>query len=193
MENSSKNIPCNIKIIHVCDREGDMYELYERAASTGKSFLIRIVQNRPTMDSGRIIDTVKKLNPAGSIEVLIPRDSRRNIAERKAILDISYQSFRVKKPVARSGDKHLMDCVNMRIIYVKERQMDEAIEPTEWILATNEEISNVEEAVEKIEYYMQRWKIERFHYVLKSSCNIEKIQQRSVDKTALLGSEHQTV
>ena len=186
MGNSSKNIPCNIKVIHVCDREGDMYELYEKAASTGKSFLIRIVQNRPTMDNGRIIDTVKGLNPAGSIEVLIPRDSRRNMAERKAILDISYQNFRVKKPVARSGDKHLMDCVNMHIIYVKERQMDEAIEPIEWILATNEAISSVEDAVEKIEYYMQRWKIERFHYVLKSGCNIEKIQQRSVNKTVLL-------
>jgi len=186
MENSGENIPPEIKVIHVCDREGDMYELFERAASTGKLFLIRIVQNRPTVDSGRTIDTIKKLAPAGSIEVLIPRDSRKNIAERKAVLDISYQSFSVKKPVARNADKHLMDCVGMNIIYVKERRTDESIEPIEWVLATNEAIYSFEEAFEKIGYYMQRWKIERFHYVLKSGCNIEKIQQRSVQKTVKL-------
>jgi hypothetical protein len=33
---------------------------------------------------------------------------------------------------------------------------------------------------------MQRWKIERFHYVLKSGCAIEKLQERSIDKTATL-------
>jgi len=156
MENSGKDIPSEIKVIHVCDREGDMYELFERASSTGKLFLIRIVQNRPTVDSGRTIDTIKKLAPAGSIEVLIPRDSRRKIAERKAVLDISYQSFRVKKPVARNADKHLMDSVGMIIIYVKEQRTDESIEPIEWVLATSEVISNFEEALEKIGYYMQR-------------------------------------
>jgi hypothetical protein len=33
---------------------------------------------------------------------------------------------------------------------------------------------------------MQRWKIERFHYVLKSGCAIEKLQERSIDKTTAL-------
>ena len=186
MENSSQDIPSSTKVIHVCDREGDMYELFERAVSTGKSFLIRIVQNRPTADSERTIDVIRKRSPSGSVEVLIPRDSRRKISERKAVLDISYQHFCVKKPVARKHDKHLMDHVGMDIIYVKERQTDETIEPIEWILATNEAIFSVDDALEKVGYYIQRWKIERFHYVLKSGCNIEKIQQHSVDKVVTL-------
>jgi hypothetical protein len=33
---------------------------------------------------------------------------------------------------------------------------------------------------------MQRWKIERFHYVLKSGCTVEKIQERSIEKTTTL-------
>jgi hypothetical protein len=34
---------------------------------------------------------------------------------------------------------------------------------------------------------MRRWKIERFHYVLKSGCAIEKLQERSIEKmTALI-------
>jgi hypothetical protein len=33
---------------------------------------------------------------------------------------------------------------------------------------------------------LQRWKIERFHYVLKSGCAIEKLQERTIDKTTTL-------
>jgi hypothetical protein len=42
------------------------------------------------------------------------------------------------------------------------------------------------EAVLQVGYYLQRWKIERFHYVLKSGCAIEKPQERSMDKTTTL-------
>ena len=33
---------------------------------------------------------------------------------------------------------------------------------------------------------MQRWKIEQFHYVLKSGCTVEKLQERSMEKTTML-------
>jgi hypothetical protein len=74
----------------------------------------------------------------------------------------------------------------MNVIYVKERQIRKDIEPIEWILATNELVNNFEEAYEKVGYYIQRWKIERFHYVLKSGCAVEKIQERTYDKTTHL-------
>ena len=33
---------------------------------------------------------------------------------------------------------------------------------------------------------MRRWKIEQFHYVLKSGCAVEKLQERSMEKTTTL-------
>jgi hypothetical protein len=53
-------------------------------------------------------------------------------------------------------------------------------------MATSEPVTSPEEAYKYVEYYMQRWKIERFHYVLKSGCAIEKLQERSIDKTMAL-------
>jgi len=47
-------------------------------------------------------------------------------------------------------------------------------------------VETVEAAYERVFYYTQRWKIERFHYVLKSGCGVEKLQERSMDKTTLL-------
>jgi hypothetical protein len=48
MENACEAIPESIKVINVCDREGDMYELFERAEQNGRLFLIRIARNRMT-------------------------------------------------------------------------------------------------------------------------------------------------
>ncbi|GHV93575.1 hypothetical protein AGMMS50268_40780 [Spirochaetia bacterium] len=74
----------------------------------------------------------------------------------------------------------------MNIIYVKEEHPPKGNKPIEWFLVTTEPVSTPEEAYEKVGYYMQRWKIEQFHYVLKSGCAIEKIQERSVERTTTL-------
>ncbi|MDR1447087.1 MAG: hypothetical protein LBI90_09360 [Treponema sp.] len=50
----------------------------------------------------------------------------------------------------------------------------------------SEAVHTAEEAYEYAGYYMQRWKIERFHYVLKSGCAIEKLQERSIEKSTAL-------
>jgi hypothetical protein len=51
---------------------------------------------------------------------------------------------------------------------------------------TNEPVGSGEDAYEKVGYYIQRWKIERFHFVLESGCRVEKLQERSIEKTASL-------
>ena len=51
---------------------------------------------------------------------------------------------------------------------------------------TGEGVTGAEAAYEYVGYYMQRWKIERFQYVLKSGCAIEQLPERSMDKTTEL-------
>jgi hypothetical protein len=41
------------------------------------------------------------------------------------------------------------------------------------------EITTFEEAAEYLRFYTKRWLIERFHYVLKSGCNVEKAQLKT--------------
>jgi hypothetical protein len=42
MGNADRDIPDAIKVIHLCDREGDMYELFDKAIQSGRHFLMRI-------------------------------------------------------------------------------------------------------------------------------------------------------
>jgi len=54
MEKSSFHIPPNVKALHICDREGDMYELYEKASEENRLFVICIVQNKLTLSGEKI-------------------------------------------------------------------------------------------------------------------------------------------
>jgi hypothetical protein len=49
-------------------------------------------------------------------------------------------------------------------------------------MATNLKVESIEDAQRIVGYYVQRWKIERFHYVLKSGCEVEEIQERSAER-----------
>ena len=44
----------------------------------------------------------------------------------------------------------------------------------EWMLLTDLPISGWEQAVEKINWYCLRWRIEEWHRILKTGCRVEK-------------------
>ena len=58
-EKSTALLPEEVKVITVCDREGDMYELLDAIESKGRLFLIRVAQNRITVDNRLILDAIK--------------------------------------------------------------------------------------------------------------------------------------
>jgi hypothetical protein len=186
LERSTADIPCGARVITVCDREGDMYELFAKAQDLKEPVLIRIIQNRMTVENKRILDEIRKKRCQGRVEVRIPRDSRSGIAEREAVLQLRHASYSVKRPHILNPVKTLPDSVDMQVIYAREEKPPKGKEPIEWFLATSEPVNTVEEAYEYVGYYMQRWKIERFHYVLKSGCAIEKLQERGIEKNMVL-------
>jgi hypothetical protein len=60
---------------------------------------------------------------------------------------------------------------------VKEEKPPKGKDAVEWFLAANETVTSPKEAYEYAGYCLQRWKIERFHYVLKRGCGIENLQE----------------
>jgi len=186
LETSTACLPEGSKVITVCDREGDMYELMDAAETGGQLFLIRVAQNRMTVDNKRILDTIRKKHCMGNAKTTIPRDSRRDLEERESVLQIRYDRFEIKRPEMLNKNKALKSSHEVCVIHVKEENPPKGVDAIEWFLITNELVKTVEEAYELVLYYTQRWKIERFHYVLKSGCAVEKLQERSMDKTAML-------
>jgi hypothetical protein len=133
-------------VITVCDREGDMYELFAKAQSLNEPLLIRIVQNRMTIENKRILDEIRKKRCQGRVEVTLPRDSRSSIPERKAVVQLRYASYPVKRPHILNPVKSLPEFIDMNVIYVKEERPPKGKKPIEWFLATSEPVTTPEEA-----------------------------------------------
>ncbi len=63
--------------------------------------------------------------------------------------------------------------LSMYAVYVLEKDPPEGVEPLEWMLLTNLEVKNFDDALEKITWYKLRWRIEMFFKVLKSGFKVE--------------------
>lgn len=70
----------------------------------------------------------------------------------------------------------------VHVVHAKETDPPEATEGVDWLLLTTLPVTSLEDAVEKINWYTLRWRIERFYYVLKSGCRIEELQFETIDK-----------
>ena len=58
----------------------------------------------------------------------------------------------------------------------REENPPRGAKPLCWLLATTLRVETIDEAFTVLRWYAYRWRIERFHYVLKSGCRIERHQ-----------------
>ena len=176
-----------VHAIHLCDREGDLYELYARASVEGATYLCRRVQNRKIQSENgneKYLDLfISNLPVNGILEVEIPRDSHTKREARHAQLEIKFGKAQLKKPANSRKTDTLPDSIGVNVISAKEINPQENVkEPISWQLITNDSVESFDDAVLCVSRYTQRWKIETFHYTLKSGCAIEKLQENTAEK-----------
>jgi hypothetical protein len=185
MQTAQTNAPKNAKLIHIADREGDMYEWYNLALNTKQSFVIRAKHDRLTPEGTHIWEEVVRSKPRGQIKLFIAKNSKSQTEEREAILTLRYITTEIQRPLNRT-EPELPSCLTVNLVNVAEEDPPEGVTPIEWMLTTNLELTSCEDALRVVDYYRQRWKIERFHFVLKSGCRIEGLQQHSVDRLEIV-------
>jgi len=185
LKESHSLIPESVKAITVCDRESDFYEFYASAVSSDYKVIVRLVQNRIIQDHQKSLDYMRSMPACGTIETIIPRDTRNGRKSRKAVLEVSFDSITLQKPKRRT-EAHIPMAITANAVHVVEKEPPEGVEAIEWFLLTTEAVNNFDDAVRIVEYYVQRWKIERFHYVLKEGCEVEKVQERTFERQSAL-------
>ena len=174
-------MPDDVHFVTVCDREGDFYELYAEACELDMDFVIRVTHDRCSDTNEKIAAKIRQTKALGSVEVNIPRDSRKGTPARQAEMEVASIRVNIMKP-ASITDEEIAPKLAINLVRITEINLPEGHEPIEWILATTLPIDNLTQVMTIVGYYIQRWKIERFHYVLKSGLGAEKIQQRSYDR-----------
>src|SRR4029077_4488171 len=97
----------------------------------------------------------------------------------EAIIEIRYRRIRVLPPI---GKQQRYPALELTVIYAQECEAPSGRDPIDWKLITDLPVSTPLEAVEKLEWYASRWKIETFHKILKSGCKAEESKLRSADR-----------
>lgn len=105
----------------------------------------------------------------------------RNIAgeAETAILEMRFRRMLVRPP--RDKEKKYPDLV-LTAIYAQERGTPKGRERINWKLLTDLPVRSCLDAIEKLEWYAQRWKIETFHKILKSGCRAEESKLRTAER-----------
>ena len=169
------------RCVHIGDRESDIYELFCAANEERTHFLVRTCANRlaktGTTTVAEEMETVK-VKGLHRIEV---RDKTGHISE--ALLELKYKRLKVLPPIGKRGK---YPALNLTVVHAQERNAPRDREPIDWKLLTDLPVTTQDEAVEKLNWYALRWKIEVFHKILKSGCKVEDSGLRTAERLVRL-------
>ena len=190
MVEAAKHMP-NTRLINVCDREGDFFELFdEQRRNPRVELLIRASHDRRLAPGRKLFSEIRALPVQNVISIHVPRKSARPKKsrqkasparkERNTELEIRYMPFQIKPP--ERGLLVGLAPVDLWIVHALEKNPPEGNKAIEWFLLTTIKINNTSDAEECLRWYSKRWQIEEWHRVLKSGCRIEKLGHKTAER-----------
>lgn len=179
------------ELIHVMDREGDIYEVLDEIQFKDENFVIRLSHDRALtgLPGRRISHRLESLEIVCEREVPLshkknkrkdPRKTPRN--KRLAKLAFSAARVEIRRPL-HHNHPHARS-LTLNVVHIKELDVPEAEEPVDWKLITTLPIDNENQIIEIVDIYRSRWLIEEYFKALKSGCKYEA-RQLETDRTLL--------
>ena len=153
----------------------DIYEFFCEAQTLGTHFLVRTCVDRLAGDGKHTVAAeMAEVEVKGLHRVpLGGKDS--DYAE----LELRYQRIQVLPPI---GKQKRYPALNLTVLYARERDKPTSRARIDWKLITDLPVDSPEAAIEKLNWYATRWKIETFHKILKSDCRAEYARLRTAER-----------
>lgn len=168
------------ELLFVSDRESDVIEYFLQKRPEKVQLLVRATQNRRLEDSPKLLrPTLTDCSLAGTLSVEIRKQDKR--PARTALCEVRFRQVTLSPPNSnRQGAAKKVAPVTLFAILVTEINALGVTDPISWLLLTTSPILSFAEACRFIRFYALRWLIERFHFVLKSGCSLEKRRLETV-------------
>ncbi|WP_349253302.1 IS4 family transposase [Bradyrhizobium sp. CB3481] len=159
------------------DRESDIYELFCLAEEVGTHFLVRTCVDRLAGDGNyTIADEMDEVTVKGLHRINL-KDDKGDPDE--ALLEIRFRKLRILPPI---GKQKKYPALTLTVIHAQERGTPKRRKKIEWKLLTDLPVQSRKDAIEKIEWYALRWKVEVFHKILKLGCKAEDSKLRTAER-----------
>jgi len=165
------------RCIHIGDRESDIYELFCTAHDANTHFLVRTCVDRLAGDGQHTISEEMEAVELKANHRIAVLDNKGKTTD--AILELRYRRIRVLPPI---GKQSRYPQLQLTVIYAQEQNVPTGRDRIDWKLITDLPVSTPLQAIEKLEWYASRWKIETFHKIVKSGCKAEESKLRTADR-----------
>ena len=175
----------NTRVVSVSDREGDVWELFERRHQLRSQvgYLVRANagrKRRVLAEDGRAVDLRKYVHSqpvvARRMVEIEAQGGKRKRNARSAEVSLRIAPVRIKAP------GHSRETIAMIAVSVLEDHPPAAIkQPLNWLLLCTEGEADADNALRICQWYETRWGIEEYFRTLKTGCQIEKRQFDDAD------------
>jgi len=179
--------------VHVMDSEADDFSVIVAMVEGGHRFVIRMGYNRALEGEGPtryVRDLANETTVVAEREVAVsPRkksvsstkDKRRKQREgRMAKLVVSATETTLRRPRKMSSED-APPALTVNVVYAREVDPPDGVEPIEWILFTTEPIETAEDQLKVVDLYRCRWRIEEYFKAVKTGCAMEARQLESLE------------
>jgi len=160
------------RLLHLMDREGDVYEVLQWVEEVGDSAIIRCVHNRRVEAPLRLAHAAVRAQPVlGCVTIPVPRSHGK--PARTATVEM--RALRTTLRPDRGKYPHAWP-LTWTLVEVWEPHPAPADEALHGLLWTREPATTLTEVQEVVRKYTCRWPIEEYHLTLKSGCRIEALR-----------------
>jgi hypothetical protein len=174
------------------DREADAWPTLRHLVGSSHWFTVRSSRNRrlaggttPTY----LREHLQKQRPLGEMRIEIKPNHDRGA--RTAFLVVRAATVTLE---LRDQWTNARWNVTLQAVWACERTTENGEKPLDWLLLTNREVGDLEDAALVVTGYCQRWRIEEFHRTWKSgACNVEDSQLRSIAALTKWATLHASV
>jgi len=179
LEDSTRSIPSTTRVVTIADREADIIDFFLAAIRLKQNVLVRAAWNRRLQHPDNYLwDAAGQAPVVGQLEIEVPRSDDQ--PPRKTTLELRATTVGVLAPQHRKLER--LPVAPLTVVWARELTPPEGKEAISWLLLTTLSVPSQKEAAMCVRWYAHRWKIERYHYTLKSGCRLEELQLETADR-----------
>lgn len=176
------SFPAASTVVHVGDREADMFPFFQACRVTQTHFLVRAFENRRLKPQEgpqtSLLDSLRAWPTQASKPLQVP--GTHGPTARSTVVQLAFGPLTVLPPrfEKRCGKEPL----EMWAIRVWEEQTPVGEEPLEWIVLTSVPTLTLDHAWERVRWDEHRWVVQEYHQCLKTGCRLEERQGQSANR-----------
>ena len=174
-------MPAGINTVLMGDRESDIYDLFIAPRAPQQHLLVRGAWDRKLESPAEhsLWGAAGAAPVVGTQVVTVPRKPGK--PERTATLELRATEVQFAVPAHRPVSTPAAP--RIAVVLAEEVNPPDGTNPICWLLLTTLPMATADDARRMVTWYSYRWRIERFHYTLKSGgSQVERLQLETADR-----------